>query len=98
MAPVLGTPAAAAATAADPPAWLPATAVALPPMAGPGGMTACVLFLAVGGAVLILSALARRAASAGTEPAGAGGGLVGEFHRRGPPIPLSHLVLQVIRV
>lgn len=99
-APEPTTQTATTATAPDagPSAWRTATAGALPPMSGHGEMTACVLFLAVGGALLMLSALARHAGPAGAGPGGSGGRLLGALRRRGPPIAPTHLSLQVIRV
>ncbi len=62
-----------------------------------GDMAGCVLFLVIGGAALLLLALARPAAGAGDHDRRAGGGRLG-LRRRGPPDRWPRIALSVIRV
>lgn len=68
-----------------------------PPGPAHGDMLGCILFLVVGGAVLLLLALARWR----TDPDGVdrrATGLLLELRRRGPPAGWPRVALNVIRV
>lgn len=69
-----------------------------PPMSQHGDMAGCILFLVVGGALLLLAALARRSATLGAPGPVSARRVLFDLRRRGPPVGRPRLALGVIRV
>ncbi len=79
------------------PAPIEPLAAPLPSGIGHGDMAGCVLFLVIGGAALVLLALARSAAGAGDHDRPGDGGWL-DLRRRGPPDGWPRIALGVLRV
>ena len=63
-----------------------------------GDMAGCILFLVVGGVLLLLAALARRSATLGAPGPVSAWQVLFDLRRRGPPPGRPRLALGVIRV
>lgn len=74
------------------------TAAPLPPAFGHGDMAGCILFLVVGGALLLLALALAQPGAAARDLARRAAGLLLDLRRRGPPDGWPRVALSVIRV
>ncbi|WP_395729872.1 DUF6153 family protein [Nakamurella sp.] len=70
----------------------------LPPAFGHGDMAGCILFLVVGGALLLLALALARAGTGPDDRDRRAAGLLLDLRRRGPPDGWPRIALRVLRV